>query len=330
MVAIGALLGAWGAFPKGVDAYQHLTRLKFVSDWFPHHDWFYAWAAGMPMFDNYPGLPYVASLPLVRLFGDVWTLDFLALFAMLTFGLGFYGHLRVRTGDARIAFLATVMVMTSMAIWYFITASGVYARVVAMGFGGLAWCAHAKALQQMSGRWWALTALLIAATIASHPVTGAFVAGYVTIVQLSARGLGGIPSLVAVGGLSFLLAAQPIVSSVGFGLGGTILGVDRPGLGLSDPFQLIGPQFIGLAAFSIPALVVVLQLRRRFWRSLGAAAGLLLVLAYMFAPNLRVPTRYYYINGIDPATTTYFVQKMTSHVRNMKFGFGPVCAGKTA
>ena len=307
MVAIGALLGAWGAFPKGVDAYQHLTRLKFVSDWFPHHDWFYAWAAGMPMFDNYPGLPYVASLPLVRLFGDVWTLDFLALFAMLTFGLGFYGHLRVRTGDARIAFLATVMVMTSMAIWYFITASGVYARVVAMGFGGLAWCAHAKALQQMSGRWWALTALLIAATIASHPVTGAFVAGYVTIVQLSARGLGGIPSLVAVGGLSFLLAAQPIVSSVGFGLGGTILGVDRPGLGLSDPFQLIGPQFIGLAAFSIPALVVVLQLRRRFWRSLGAAAGLLLVLAYMFAPNLRVPTRYYYINGIDPATTTYFV-----------------------
>jgi len=304
---LGLLLSAWTGFPKGVDAYQHLTRLKFVSDWFPHQDWFYIWAAGMPAFDNYPGLPYVASLPMVRLIGEVRTLELLALVAMLAFGLGFYGHVRVRTGDRRTAFLATVMVLTSMAIWHYLLASGVYARVVAMGFGGLAWWAHAMALSRRSGRWWALTAVFIALTIACHPVTGAFVAGYIAVVQLSEMRLGGIRPLVALGALSFLLAAQPILSSLSFGIGGTILGVDRPELGYSDKIQLVAPQFAGFAAFSIPVLVVLLSLPRRFWKSLGAGLALVAVIAYMFAPNFHVPTRYYYLNGIDPATVPYFL-----------------------
>jgi hypothetical protein len=307
VVVAGVLLSAWRGFPKGVDAYQHLTRLNFVADWFPHHNWFYAWAAGMPMFDNYPGLPYVAALPFVRLLGDTTALELMALVAMVAFGLGLYGHLRLRTGRLDIALLAAVMVVTSMAIWHFVLASGVYARVVAMGFGGLAWWAHAMALSRHSGKWWALTAVLIAATIACHPVTGAFVAGYIALVQLSAMGLRGIRPLVALAGLAFLLAAQPILSSLSFGIGGTILGVDRPELGYSSPAQLVAPQFAGFAAFSIPVLVVLLQLPRRFWRSLGAGLGLLAIIAYMFAPNWRVPTRYYYINGIDPATVPYFL-----------------------
>ena len=307
VVVAGLLLSAWRGFPKGVDAYQHLTRLNFVADWFPHHNWFYAWAAGMPMFDNYPGLPYVAALPFVRLLGDTTALELMALVAMVAFGLGLYGHLRLRTGRPDIALLAAVMVVTSMAIWHFVLASGVYARVVAMGFGGLAWWAHAMALSRHSGKWWALTALLIAATIACHPVTGAFVAGYVALVQVSAMGLRGIRPLLALAGLAFLLAAQPILSSLSFGIGGTILGVDRPELGYSSPAQLVAPQFAGFAAFSVPVLVVLLQLPRRFWRALGAGIGLLAIIAYMFAPNWRVPTRYYYINGIDPATVPYFL-----------------------
>src|SRR5437762_12535922 len=307
VVVAGLLLSAWRGFPKGVDAYQHLTRMNFVADWFPHHNWFYAWAAGMPMFDNYPGLPYVAALPFVRLLGDTTALELMALVAMVAFGLGLYGHLRLRTGRPDIALLAAVMVVTSMAIWHFVLASGVYARVVAMGFGGLAWWAHAMALSRHSGKWWALTALLIAATIACHPVTGAFVAGYVALVQVSAMGLRGIRPLLALAGLAFLLAAQPILSSLSFGIGGTILGVDRPELGYSSPAHLVAPPFAGFAAFSIPVLVVLVQLPRPFLRALGAGIGLLAIIAYMFAPNWRVPTRYYYINGIDPATVPYFL-----------------------
>src|SRR5438552_18605676 len=120
----------------------------------------------MPMFDNFPGLPYVAALPFVRLLGDTTTLELMALVAMAAFGLGLYGHLRLRTGRPDIALLAAVMVVTSMAFWHFVLASGVYARVVAMGFGGLAWWAHAMALSRRSGRWWALAAVFISLTIA--------------------------------------------------------------------------------------------------------------------------------------------------------------------
>src|SRR2546429_5874 len=67
VVVAGLLLSAWRGFPKGVDAYQHLTRLNFVADWFPHHNRLYAWAAGMPRFDNNPRLPYVAAPPVLRL-----------------------------------------------------------------------------------------------------------------------------------------------------------------------------------------------------------------------------------------------------------------------
>src|SRR5213079_3080901 len=90
VVAMGALLRAWDGFPKGVDAANHLTRLKFVSDWFPNHDWFYVWAAGMPTFDNYPGLAYVMALPAVRAFGAEPTLKGLAFVAMVAFALGLY------------------------------------------------------------------------------------------------------------------------------------------------------------------------------------------------------------------------------------------------
>src|SRR5439155_5359701 len=96
VVTVGALLRAWDGFPKGVDAANHLTRLKFVSDWFPNHDWFYVWAAGMPTFDNYPGLAYVMALPAVRAFGAEPTLKGLAFVAMVAFALGLYGHLRLR------------------------------------------------------------------------------------------------------------------------------------------------------------------------------------------------------------------------------------------
>ena len=50
VVAVGFVLTVWTGFPKGTDAYSHLTRLRFVADFFPRHEWLYSWAAGMPTF----------------------------------------------------------------------------------------------------------------------------------------------------------------------------------------------------------------------------------------------------------------------------------------
>jgi len=307
VVAMGALLRAWDGFPKGVDAANHLTRLKFVSDWFPNHDWFYVWAAGMPTFDNYPGLAYVMALPAVRAFGAEPTLKGLAFVAMVAFALGLYGHLRLRGVSLVVAVIATLLALTSMSVWQFVVSAGVYARVVAMGFGALAWWAHAGAIRNANGRFYALTALLLALTVAAHPVTGAFAAGYVVLVQLAAQGWSGVRAVIALGAVSFCLAAQPVTSPLTIGIGGRILGVDRPELSITVPTMIVDPRFLGFAGLTIPVLAVLVALRRRPGAAIAGAAALLLVLAYIFAPNFGIPTRYYYVNGIDPNTVPYFL-----------------------
>jgi hypothetical protein len=307
VVLTGALLGAWTGFPKGVDAANHLTRLKFVADWFPHYNWLYAWAAGMPTFDNYPGLAYVVALPLVVALGPETTLKLLALLAMVAFGLGLFGHLRLRGANLRVALIATLMALTSMSVWQFITYDGVYARVIAMGLGALAWWAHAGAIRNASGRLYSLTALLLALTVAAHPVTGAFAAGYVVLVQLAAQGWSGIRAVMAIAAISLCLAAQPVTSPLTIGIGGRILGVDRPELSITVPTMIVDPLFLGFAALTIPVLTVLVALRRRPRAAIAGAAALLVVLAYIFAPNFGIPTRYYYINGIDPNTVPYFL-----------------------
>ncbi|TMC69452.1 MAG: hypothetical protein E6J15_12785 [Chloroflexi bacterium] len=308
VVAIGAVLGAWTGYPKGVDAANHLTRLKFVADWFPHHNWLYAWAAGMPTFDNYPGLAYVGALPLVTALGPETTLKLLALLAMVAFTLGLFGHLRLRGIDRPVAVIATLMALTSMSVWQFITADGVYARVIAMGFGALAWWAHAAALRNRSGRAYALTAVLLALTVAAHPVTGAFAAGYVALVQLAAQSWRGLRPLAVVAFVSMCLAAQPLTSPLTIGIGGRILGVDRPELSITLPIMIVHPWFLGFAALTVPALTVfVAFLSGRRRAAIAGAVALLIVLGYIFAPNFGIPTRYYYINGIDPNTVPYFL-----------------------
>jgi len=307
VIIVGALLGAWTGFPKGVDAANHLTRLKFVADWFPNHDWLYVWAAGMPTFDNYPGLPYVAALPFVLVFGAETTLKALALLAMVAFGLGLYGHLVLRGAPRTVAIVATLLALTSMSVWRFTVADGVYARVIAMGFAALAWWAHAAALRHRTGWAYALTALLLALTVASHPVTGAFAAGYVALVQVAGQGWSGVRALVTIGIISLCLAAQPVTSPFTIGIGGRIIGVDRSDVPMTVPSMIIDPQFLGFAALALPALAVLLALRRRPFAAIAGGFALLAVLGYVFAPNLGIPTRYYYINGIDPPTVPYFL-----------------------
>ena len=177
VVVVGALLDAWTGFPKGTDALSHLTRLKFAADWFPSENWLYPWAAGMPTFGTYPALPYLISIIPVRLFGAETTLISLALLAMMSFLLGLYAFLALATRSRLAAFLAAIVVATSMAVWTWIVHDGVYARIVACGFGAWAWYAHERWRASDSRGWLVVAAALLAATVASHAFMGLVFAG---------------------------------------------------------------------------------------------------------------------------------------------------------
>lgn len=300
-IALGVVTG----YPKGTDAPMHLARLKFVADWFPHHNWLYAWSAGMPMFDSYPALPYLAALPLVKAIGPEPTLELMALVAFWAIGLGLYGHLVARGRPREVALLAALMAITSLALWTWVVNGGVYTRVVAIGLGALAWWTHARALATERARWWAFTALLLAAAIASHQVMGAFAALYVAGVQLSGRGLAGLPRLAGLAVATFLLASPAIVPALAGGIGGRFLGTERGDLLASSPDVVWHPLHVGLAAFAVPVALVIAELTRRPLRALAAGTALLAAALYVFAPNLGIPSSLYYVRGVDPFSATF-------------------------
>lgn len=306
VVVFALALGVVGGYPKGTDAPMHIARLQFVADWFPHDNWLYAWAGGMPAFDTYPVLPYLAALPLVRAIGAPATLELLALASFLALGLGLYGHLVERGRPRSLALAAALVAVTSLAMWTWVLNGGAYMRVVAIGLGAVAWWTHARALRTDGSRWWAGTAVLLAAAVASHPVIGAIPALYVAAVHLSARGRAGLPRLALLAATSALLAAPALAPALAAG-GAGFLGTRPNALEAIRPDMLWSPIHVGLAAFTLAVAALVLELARRPWRVLVAGAGLAAVLLYAFAPALHVPTSWWYVSGIDPVTMTYVI-----------------------
>ncbi|MDE3111884.1 MAG: hypothetical protein KGK34_02975 [Chloroflexota bacterium] len=306
VVVFALALGVVGGYPKGTDAPMHVARLRFVADWFPHDDWLYAWAGGMPAFDTYPVLPYLIALPFVRATGAPDTLELLALASFMALGLGLYGHLVERGRPRSLALVAALVAVTSLATWTWVLNGGAYTRVVAVGFGAVAWWAHARALRTDAAVWWVATAGLLAAAVASHPVIGAIPALYVVAVHLSARGRAGLPRLALLAGTSALLAAPALAPAVLSG-GAGFLGQRHDHLEAVRPDMLWSPIHVGVAAFTLAVTVLVIELTRRPWRVVAAAAGLALVLLYAFAPALGIPTAVSYVAGIDPVTMTYAI-----------------------
>ena len=301
VVVVGALLDAWTGFPKGTDALSHLTRLKFAADWFPSENWLYPWAAGMPTFGTYPALPYLISIIPVRLFGAETTLISLALLAMMSFLLGLYAFLALATRSRLAAFLAAIVVATSMAVWTWIVHDGVYARIVACGFGAWAWYAHERWRASDSRGWLVVAAALLAATVASHAFMGLVFAGVVAL-----RTLPRLFALARIGGLALLIGAPAWLPAAASGAG-SFFGAFHGAQVLSPIEVLWVPAHVGPAAPLFFAFAVggSLALRRRP----PALFLVLTVLAilYVFAPSLGIPDELYYVNGIDPFTVTFFV-----------------------
>src|SRR5882672_7826433 len=117
VATVGFALMVWTGFPKGTDAYAHLTRLRFVADFFPRHEWLYSWSAGMPTFETYPELPYLAAAPVTKILSAPAALILIAFAGFALLGLGLYGTVRTATGSAAGGLVASLGAIGSMAIW---------------------------------------------------------------------------------------------------------------------------------------------------------------------------------------------------------------------
>ena len=307
VVAIGLVLNVWTGFPKGTDAYAHLTRLELVADSFPRHEWLYGWSAGMPAFETYPELPYLAAAPIAKIFGAPVALMVIGFVGLSLLGIGLFGTVRTATGSTIGGLVAALGAVGSMATWAWIANGGVYARVLAAGLAACACWAAARWLGRGGRLAFAATALLLAAAIASHQFVGAVFAFGIGIAVLAHPGPGRLRRAFALAVATFLLASPAIVPALVRygGFASTFLGLDRPQLA-SPVAVLVDPLHVGVAL--VPLVVIALVAA---WPPRRGAVLLVIALAlacaYLFAPDLGIPSRLYYVNGIEPFTVTFFV-----------------------
>jgi hypothetical protein len=304
---VGLALTVWTGFPKGTDAYSHLTRLRFVAEYFPRHEWLYSWSAGMPTFESYPELPYLAAIPVTKLFGAPVALILIAFVGFSLLGLGLYGTVRTATGSSVGGLVAALGAIGSMATWTWIVNGGVYARVLAAGLAACACWAASRWLRSGGRVAFASTALLLAAAIASHQFVGAVFAVGIGVAVLAHPGPARLRRALMLAVATFLLASPAIVPALVRygGFASTFLGLDRPQL--TSPLSvLVDPLHIGVALLPVlvVSLIAVWPLRRAVVLLLGA---LVLWLGYLFAPDLGIPSHLYYVTGIEPFTITFLV-----------------------
>jgi hypothetical protein len=307
VAAVGFVLTVWTGFPKGTDAYSHLTRLQFVAEFFPRHEWLYSWAAGMPAFETYPELPYLAAAPVTKFLGAPASLILIAFAGFSLLGLGLYGTVRTATGSSVGGLVAALGAIGSMATWTWIVNGGVYARVFAAGLAACACWAAARWLGGGGRIAFTMTALLLAAALASHQFVGAVFAFGIGMATLAHPGPGRVRRAATLALATFLLASPAIVPPLVRygGFASAFLGLDRVLL-TSPATVLVDPLHIGVALLPIVllSLIAMGRPRRAVVLLLGA---LVLWVAYLFAPDLGIPSHLYYVTGIDPFTVTFLI-----------------------
>lgn len=127
--------GMWILYPTGNDALGHLTQTLAVYLYWPHSDWGYFWAAGMPLFRWYGFVWAYMIAFLAKLTGFNLDFSFIIVFlaSIATTGIASYLIVNDLTENDRIASLiAAIITVTYGPIWGFGVGGGMYPRVIGL------------------------------------------------------------------------------------------------------------------------------------------------------------------------------------------------------
>ena len=175
-LAVGWAVGALSGFPKGVDAYCHLTRVKFILRFWPNYLWNHLWDAGTPMFGGtYPPLGYYMTAVVAALFrcGPETALTAVATLSFVMNSLCVYGFVRNATGRRLPSILAVMLMVLSPAYWDWWVSGGNYGRVISLGLFGLSlYLASCHIKRPESRLFKTLLPLSIAGNICCHIISG--------------------------------------------------------------------------------------------------------------------------------------------------------------
>src|SRR5258706_5936132 len=180
-LTVGVVNGAFTGFPKGYDAYGHMSKIKLLVDYFPNVDWNHEWYSGeLYSQGSFPALFHYLGRALGAFLG-VSTANALIVISAGSFvliGWGLYGYVRASTGDSIAALVAALVLISSAAYWTYIVEAGLYPRILGMAFLAL-FSFFAITYYQRGGRLaYVAMVLSLAAALSSHLLLGAIAVAF--------------------------------------------------------------------------------------------------------------------------------------------------------
>ena len=197
-LAVGIWCTAFTGFPKGYDVWGHLSKARMVARWFPEINWNDEWYAGEPAFQgSYPPGYHVLVAATSHVTG--WSLahsmTVLAACAVVALVGGCYLLVVAITAGRVAGLLAAGLLLGSPTMWDQVVELGLYPRFTGLGLGAVAVAGAAWHRRRATRPRALATVLVLAASLITHPVSGAVAAGAVALVLLCAHTPGPVARL---------------------------------------------------------------------------------------------------------------------------------------
>lgn len=172
---VGVVNQAFVGFPKGYDAYGHMSKIKLLVDYFPNVDWNFEWYSGQFYSEGSfpPLLHYTGALLAFTGIPIAGSLVLMAAVSFIAIGGALYGLVRGAGGSRWAAVVAALLLVGSSGYWVYIIEGGLYPRIVGMAF--LALFAFFATVYQRNRSRIAYVAMVLslAATLSAHLLVGA-------------------------------------------------------------------------------------------------------------------------------------------------------------
>jgi hypothetical protein len=270
--SVGRYCAAFLGFPKGADAWGHISKVRLLIDNFPHVQWNYAWYAGIPHFGgSYPPLYHALVGTAAALSGTPVPKVMVGatIGCVLVTVLSFYAFVRAASSSRLAGIVAATLLVTTPAYWTYIIQYGLYPRVMAFAFLNVALFSATLHARRPTRSRFVATVLALGACLSTHPIVGIpgviVVAAIVTVpadLTMSGRLWRATGLFAAVGGVVAYfyvpaLSAPPTESTFASGAPLALIALFRP---LPDLYRQgyvdsLAPAVVPLASVFLAALL---------------------------------------------------------------------------
>jgi hypothetical protein len=126
----------WSGYPRGGDSIVHSLKIFWVAKYFPHHNWWNVWVAGMPLFQFYPVGPNIIMAFISKIFNlspeAVLGMTLIASIGLTGFFVGLFVYDYLKSFFT--ALLVSFITISTPVIWVASVGFGSYIRDIATPF----------------------------------------------------------------------------------------------------------------------------------------------------------------------------------------------------